>query len=61
MKTLEELIKECGSSFAELSKGNSSVDHPWTANGYPIALDFCGNGSTPKAAVRRLLEKINKK
>ena len=59
--TLSELIKACGDKFAELGKGNSPIDHKWTASGFPIKPGFCGNGKTSEEAVANLWFKLNEK
>lgn len=59
--TLEELISECGTGFAELSRGNSPVDNAWTAHGLPIDISNVGSGESPKEAVAKLFIKINTK
>lgn len=59
--TLSELIEACGDRFAELSKGNSQVDAPWTASGLPIKIGFCGQGDTAEEAVAALYLLINSK
>ena len=58
--TLEELIEACGDKFAELSRGNSQVDAPWTASGFPIKLGNAGQGKTPLEAVAHLWLALNK-